>query len=256
MPAIDNLRKYDVSSCGPPDFYGVNVDLGDDESPQDRGLDSPLAGIYDNTLGDLCIRKVIVGDRGIDFGIHNDIQISRSAVLLQGSLSRMAPWSGNQSTNTVLPHLDGGICFGTGGRAGCDPTGLYNVPVANGLDLSGSFTPACVSSRDHQHTNSTSFDLSAGRYPGGSNSLRLEGRQHPAEHSAVLHRVEAAMISTHATSPIIHIHQHSEMMPSTSAPMKPLNSATTIPREAPSIDIPGEERLLQDIVDEALAQGV
>ena len=35
-----------------------------------------------------------------------------------------------------------------------------------------------------------------------------------------------------------------------------MNPATPAPRDALSFDIAGEERLLQDIVDEALAQGV
>ncbi|KAH9029591.1 hypothetical protein EDB85DRAFT_1965833, partial [Lactarius pseudohatsudake] len=34
----------------------------------------------------------------------------------------------------------------------------------------------------------------------------------------------------------------------------PPNPATPAPRDAPSFDIAGEERLLQDIVEEALAQ--
>ncbi|KAH9032001.1 hypothetical protein EDB85DRAFT_2237926 [Lactarius pseudohatsudake] len=43
---------------------------------------------------------------------------------------------------------------------------------------------------------------------------------------------------------------------STYVSAKPPNLATPAPHDAPSFDIAGEERLLQDIVDEALAQGV
>ncbi len=75
---------------------------------------------------------------------------------------------------------------------------------------------------------------------------------------AVLDRVEAIKIPSHAASLIIHIHIHlrSTATPSASASAKPLNPATPAPRDAPSFDIAGEERLLQDIVDEALARGV
>ncbi|KAH8978064.1 hypothetical protein EDB86DRAFT_3091106 [Lactarius hatsudake] len=41
-----------------------------------------------------------------------------------------------------------------------------------------------------------------------------------------------------------------------SASAKPPNPATPALREAPSFDISGERRLMQDIVDDALAYGV
>ncbi|KAH9041240.1 hypothetical protein EDB85DRAFT_2247934 [Lactarius pseudohatsudake] len=114
------------------------------------------------------------------------------------------------------------------------------------------------------------------RGPGGPRGLHLGGHQHPTEHAidpehlqenvrairAVLDRVEAITISSHAASPIIHIHLRfaATLSASTSASAKPptLNPATPAPRDAPSFDIACEEcrGLLQYIVDEALAQGV
>jgi serine palmitoyltransferase len=41
-----------------------------------------------------------------------------------------------------------------------------------------------------------------------------------------------------------------------STTLKAPNPMTPAPREAPSFDITGEERVLQDIVDEVLSQGV
>src|SRR6266702_1384885 len=71
---------------------------------------------------------------------------------------------------------------------------------------------------------------------------------------AVLDRVEVVTIPSHAASPIIDIHLRSAATLSPSA--KPPNPAAPAPRDAPSFDIAGEERLVQDIVDEALVQGV
>ncbi|KAH9167984.1 hypothetical protein EDB89DRAFT_1639509 [Lactarius sanguifluus] len=73
----------------------------------------------------------------------------------------------------------------------------------------------------------------------------------------VLDPVEAITIPSHPTSPIIHTHLRSAPMrsASTSASVKPLNPATPTLRDARSFTV-GEECLLQDIVDEALAQGV
>ncbi|KAH9037396.1 hypothetical protein EDB83DRAFT_1749946 [Lactarius deliciosus] len=70
--------------------------------------------------------------------------------------------------------------------------------------------------------------------------------------------VEATTVPSHAASPIIHIRLRSAETPSASASVsvKPPNPATPAPRDAPSFDIAGEERLLRNSVDKALAQGV
>ncbi|KAH9060253.1 serine palmitoyltransferase [Lactarius vividus] len=177
--------------------------------------------------------------------------------------------------------LDEGISFGTVGRTGRGLTELYNVPatqidtiigsVANGLKSLGGF---CAGSRivvDHQHINSTSFVFSAAvpallavSASEGINILRNTPsilstlQENVRAIRAVLDRVEAITIPSHAASPIIHIHLRSAptLSASTSASAKPPNPATPAPRDAPSFDIAGEERLLQEIVDEALGQGV
>ena len=73
---------------------------------------------------------------------------------------------------------------------------------------------------------------------------------------AVLDRIDSVTISSHAASPIIHIHLRTTTPLLSVAALKSPNPATAASRDAPSFDIPGEERLLQDIVDEVLAQGV
>ncbi|KAI9437253.1 hypothetical protein H4582DRAFT_337246 [Lactarius indigo] len=65
---------------------------------------------------------------------------------------------------------------------------------------------------------------------------------------AVLGRVEAM-------TTITRIHLHSSA-PVGSVSTKPPNPATPAPREAPSFGIVDEVRLLQNFVDEVLAQGV
>ncbi|KAI9439806.1 serine palmitoyltransferase [Lactarius indigo] len=177
--------------------------------------------------------------------------------------------------------LDESISFGTVGRTGRGLTELYNVPatqidmiigsVANSLNSSGGF---CAGSRiivDHQRSNGTSFVFSAAipalqavSASEGINILRNTPsilstlQENVRAIRAVLDRVEAITIPSHAASPIIHIHLRSAatLSASTSASAKPPNPATPAPRDGPSFDIAGEERLLQDIVDEALAQGV
>ena len=140
--------------------------------------------------------------------------------------------------------------------------------VANGLNSSGGF---CAGSRivvDHQRINGTSFVFSAAvpallavSASEGINILRNTPsilstlQENVRAIRAVLDRVEAITIPSHAASPIIHIHLRSAMPP-VSASAKAPNPATPAPREAPSFDIADEERLLQDIVDEVLAQGV
>lgn len=77
---------------------------------------------------------------------------------------------------------------------------------------------------------------------------------------SILDRVEYITIPSHPASPIIHIQvrpgsSSTLQLPSPSAG-KPSNPASVQPREPAVFDIELEERLLQDIVDEALAQGV
>jgi len=174
--------------------------------------------------------------------------------------------------------LDESISFGTVGRTGRGLTELYNVPatqidmligsVANGLNSSGGF---CAGSRivvDHQRINGTSFVFSAAlpallavSASEGINILRNTPsilstlQENVRAIRAVLDRVEAIMIPSHAASPIIHIHLRSgtSSLPATA---KASNPAIPAPRDAPSFDIAGEERVLQDIVEEVLAQGV
>ena len=140
----------------------------------------------------------------------------------------------------------------------------YSSP--NGLTSSGGF---CVGSRtvvDHQRINGTSFVFSAA-VPAFLAVSASEGinilRNTPPILSTLQENVRAiravrigvVTIPSHTASPIIHIQLRSAT-PSLLASVKPVNSAIPAPRDALSFDVAGEERLLQGIVDEALAQGV
>ncbi|KAH8999884.1 pyridoxal phosphate-dependent transferase [Lactarius hatsudake] len=168
--------------------------------------------------------------------------------------------------------LDESISFGTVGRTGRGLTELYNVPatqidmivgsVANGLNSSGGFCAGSHIVVDHQRIIGTSFVFSAA-VPALMAVSASEGinilRNTPSILRRMCGRSGPFMIAspslTHAASPIIHIHLRSSA-PAASVSAKPSNLATPAPREAPSFDIVGEERLLQDIVDEGFAQGV
>ncbi|KAF8265666.1 hypothetical protein EI94DRAFT_1804071 [Lactarius quietus] len=69
------------------------------------------------------------------------------------------------------------------------------------------------------------------------------------ERACHLDRIEVITITipSYAASPIIHIHLHSATTPKPAVPA---------PHNAPSFNIEGKERVLHDIVDEVLAQGV
>ncbi len=139
--------------------------------------------------------------------------------------------------------------------------------VVNSLNSSGGF---CAGSRivvDHQRINGTFFVFSAAvlalltvSASEGINTLRNTPsilstlQENVRAIRAVLDRVEAVAIPSHTPLLIIHIHLRSAATLSPSA--KSPNPATPAPRDALSFNIAGEERLLQDIVDEARAQGV
>jgi serine palmitoyltransferase len=140
--------------------------------------------------------------------------------------------------------------------------------VANGLNSSGGFCAGSHIVVDHQRINGTSFVFSAAvpallavSASEGINILRNTPsilstlQENVRAIRAVLDRVEVITIPSHAASPIIHIHLRSATPPS-AATQKAPNPMTPAPREPPSFDIAGEERVLQDIVDEVLSQGV
>lgn len=78
---------------------------------------------------------------------------------------------------------------------------------------------------------------------------------------AVLDKVDCITIPSHPASAIIHINIRwpapSTLHPSAaSSSGKPSNPLSVLPRDPPQFDVELEERLLQDVVDEALSQGV
>ena len=77
---------------------------------------------------------------------------------------------------------------------------------------------------------------------------------------AILDRVDCITIPSHAASPVIHLQIRwptLQVPPMTSVPSnKPSNPLSVKPRDPPQFNIELEERLLQEVVEEALAQGV
>ncbi|KAI0772737.1 serine palmitoyltransferase [Trametes elegans] len=179
--------------------------------------------------------------------------------------------------------LDESISFGSIGRTGRGLTELYNVPasevdmlvgsVANGLSSCGGFCAGSHVVVNHQRINGTSFVFSAAM-PALLTVAASEGinilRNTPSILStlqenvravrAILDRVDCITIPSHPASAVIHLQIRWATLqlpgPTSGSPGKPSNPHSVKPRDAPHFDIELEERLLQDVVDEALAQGV
>lgn len=129
---------------------------------------------------------------------------------------------------------------------------------------------------EHQRINSTSFVFSAAlppllataatetidnftRYPEMFTALQDNTRAV----RAILGSIESLEITSHSISPIIHI----AIKPPSPARLSPAlepalvkgkgsSANSIITRDAPTFDVVKEEALLQDVVDEALLQGV
>ncbi|KAJ8072793.1 serine palmitoyltransferase component [Marasmius tenuissimus] len=180
--------------------------------------------------------------------------------------------------------LDETFSFGTVGRTGRGLTELYNVPaskidmlvgsVAIGLCAGGGFCAGSHTVVDHQRINGPAFVFSASMPPllavsgsEGINVLRSTPSILDALHEnvraarSILDRLENITIPSHPASPIIHI-QLRNSASALSVPVakpgshKPSNPTSAMPRDPPQFDILTEEKILQDIVEEALAQGV
>ncbi|KAG7089822.1 hypothetical protein E1B28_011470 [Marasmius oreades] len=181
--------------------------------------------------------------------------------------------------------LDETFSFGTVGRTGRGLTELYNVSaskidmlvgsVAIGLCAAGGFCAGSQIVVDHQRINGPAFVFSASMPPllavsgsEGINILRSSPsildtlQQNVQAARSILDRVESITIPSHPASPIIHIHLRTPTSTSLAVPLvkpgshKPSNPLSPLPRDRPRFDIDIEEKILQDIVEEALAQGV
>lgn len=77
---------------------------------------------------------------------------------------------------------------------------------------------------------------------------------------AILDRVDCITIPSHPASAVIHLQVRWQTLqlptPTSASPGKPSNPLSAKPRDPPQFNVELEEKLLQDIVDEALAQGV
>jgi serine palmitoyltransferase len=80
---------------------------------------------------------------------------------------------------------------------------------------------------------------------------------------SILDRLDCITIPSHPASPIIHIHirppsPSTLQVPATTgvAPSRQSNPSNILPRDPEKFDIQWEERVLQDVVEECLGQGV
>ncbi|KAG6380375.1 serine palmitoyltransferase [Boletus reticuloceps] len=159
--------------------------------------------------------------------------------------------------------LDESVSFGAVGRTGRGLTELYNVPakqidmlvgsVANGLCSAGGFCAGSSIVTEHQRINGTSFVFSASMPPllATSASEAISHLRNTPSILAALHenidtirsvldRTEGITVLGHRASPIIHFCLRNTQQHLTVAPP----------------DHEAEERVLQDIVDDGLANGV
>ncbi|KAI0089431.1 serine palmitoyltransferase [Irpex rosettiformis] len=182
--------------------------------------------------------------------------------------------------------LDESVSFGSVGRTGRGLTELYNVPasqvdmlvgsLANGLTACGGFCAGTDVVVKHQRINGTSFVFSAAMPPllsvaasDGISILRstpsilsnLQDNVHAVR--AILDKVDCMTVPSHPASPMIHVHVRlpspTHLLPVASpnpSPHKHSNPTSPIPKDPEQFDEELEERILQEIVDEALAQGV
>ena len=137
--------------------------------------------------------------------------------------------------------------------------------AANGLNSSSGFCAGSYIVVNHQRINGTSFVFSPA-VPALLTVSASEGINILRNTPSILHKHATRKRSEdpgrtgprrgdHNSSPIIHIHLRSPAQ-SSAVTLKAPNSSTSAPREPPSFDVTGEERVLQDIVEEVLAQGV
>ncbi|KAL4072261.1 serine palmitoyltransferase [Scleroderma citrinum] len=177
--------------------------------------------------------------------------------------------------------LDESISFGSVGRTGRGLTELYNVPasqidmlvgsVANGLCSVGGFCAGSAIVTEHQRINGTSFVFSAAMpallavagsegisYLRNTPSALTTLQENVAVVRAVLEKTEGITLVGHLTSPIVHFYLKAPTYTNGAANGTAASSSATVmpPPAGPSFDCEAEEKILQDIVDDVLSNGV
>ncbi|KAH9032092.1 serine palmitoyltransferase [Lactarius hengduanensis] len=258
--ATETLRKFGVGSCGPPVFYDVHMDL-------ERGFSRPQFCTPKDSrqylawfppMQSVVTSLSLTGVSTLPFkkGLH----ISRSTV-------RWFDYNDLKSLEDVLLSVEKEHRKRRGPltRRFIVTEDTIIGSVANGLNSSGGF---CAGSRivvDHQYINSTSFVFSAAvpaplavSASEGINILRNTPsilsmlQENVRAIRAVLDRVEA--ITIHLAN---HPHLPAFCGDAFCIHLRVCEAAEPCdPRAVRIAVVAGEERLLQDIVDEALAQGV
>ncbi|KIY48348.1 serine palmitoyltransferase [Fistulina hepatica ATCC 64428] len=166
--------------------------------------------------------------------------------------------------------LDESYSFGIVGRTGRGLTELYNVPaskvdmivgsVAFGLNSGGGFCAGSKFAVDHQRNNGAASVFSATAPPllmtsaseainilRSSPSILSTLQENVRAARAILDKVDCIYVPSHRASPMVHIFIRYPQDPATSTATWEWNTPEAIARD---------ERILQDVVDEALAQGV
>ncbi|KAI6130887.1 serine palmitoyltransferase [Pisolithus croceorrhizus] len=159
--------------------------------------------------------------------------------------------------------LDESISFGSVGRTGRGLTELYNVPasqvdmligsVANGLCSAGGFCTGSTIVTEHQRINGSEGISYLRNTPSALTTLQENVRAV----RAVLEKTEGITVVGHRASPIVHFHLKTPSTANGSANGIASSPMTVMPPPTgPSFDYEVEEKILQDIVDDALANGV
>lgn len=149
---------------------------------------------------------------------------------------------------------------------------------AKTLAACGGFCAASRVVTEHQRINGTSFVFSAAMPPllavsaleainilTDTPSILLTLQENVRTLRGILEKLDCITIPSHLASPIIHV-QVKPTSPALLSPPLPgakpaslagkSNPVSIVPHNAPTFNIEEEERLLQQVVEEALAQGV
>ncbi|KAH9164380.1 pyridoxal phosphate-dependent transferase [Lactarius sanguifluus] len=237
--AIETLRKYGFGSCGPPGFYGtIDVHANLERDIADF-LGTEASILYSQGFSTIpCVISAFakrgdnfVADRGINFAVQKGLQMSRFTGILEkdGAVVDLPNLLELEDKYKYRLIPDESISFGTATQID-----MIIGSVANGLNSTSTAYPSSFLPRSLRSSRSP---LRRGiNIPRNTPSILSTLQENVRAIRAVLDWVEAITIPSHAASPIIHIHLRSAAT----------LSASTSVRGAPT----------QDIVDEALAQGV
>ncbi|RMX77212.1 hypothetical protein D0869_10044 [Hortaea werneckii] len=268
--AIQTVRTYGVGPCSPPGFYGTQDVHMKSEADIAAHLGMPACIIYAQAFSTISSvipafskrGDIIVADKAVNFPIRKGLQISRSLFESVGDMVDLPKLIELKMRYKFRIILDETWSYGILGRTGRGVTEHQNVDplqvdmiiggLAGALASGGGFCAGTEEIVEHQRLSAAAYTFSAA-LPAFLATTASETTYLLQEHPEIIQTLRENIRAMRA-----QLDPRSEWIRCSSSPENPIVILTLKPQhvEERKLSMKDQEHLLQDCVEESLANGV